>query len=162
MSALHSAVNQADPRYYRLVLLVGPPRSGKTKLLQHFAESSGWPRLNLNLFLAQPLLDLTTQQRQLRVADILADWLDTQGASVLLDNLEMLFDPALKVDPLLVLQRLARERTVVASWPGGWDGRTLTYAEPGHPEHRSYDQPDAVVLTVAEALGQAAHLQGTE
>lgn len=162
MSRFAAAVQAAGQRYYRLVLLTGPPRSGKTQVLGQLSTAEGWPRRNLNLFLSRALLDLTSQQRQLQVVPLLDSWLATQGGCVLVDNLEMLFDPSLKVDPLLVLQRLSRERTVVAAWPGGWDGHRLTYAEPGHPEHRAYDQPDAVVLPVADAPSPAAHLQGTE
>ena len=37
---------------------------------------------------------------------------------MLLDHLEILFDPALEQDPLRLLQGVSRDRTVVAAWPG--------------------------------------------
>ena len=36
---------------------------------------------------------------------------------ILLDNIEVIFDVALKQDPLRLLQRLSRNKTVVAAWP---------------------------------------------
>ena len=57
---------------------------------------------------------------------------------VLLDNIELLFAVELAQDPLRLLQSLSRNRTIVAAWPGTFDGKTLTYAEPGHPEARRY------------------------
>jgi hypothetical protein len=71
------------------------------------------------------------------------------GDMVLLDNLEILFDPALEVEPLRLLQSSSRNRTIVASWNGSFQAGTLTYAEPGHPEFNQFKQTEAVVITVA-------------
>ncbi len=65
-------------------------------------------------------------------------------AVVVLDNLEILFDPALKLDPLKLLQGISRNRTIVASWNGSYVEGTLTYAKPDHPEYRSYRELDAI------------------
>ena len=48
---------------------------------------------------------------------------------ILLDNIELLFAVELAQDPLRLLQSLSRNRTVIASWPGTFDGQSLTYAE---------------------------------
>ncbi len=44
------------------------------------------------------------------------------GDVVLLDNLEILFDTALEVEPLRLLQVSSRNRTIVASWNGSYIG----------------------------------------
>ena len=135
--------------YYRLVLMVGAPRSGKSRALRELRESRGWPLLNVNLALCERFLELTRKQRAIRLPRILAELIDAlEGEVVLLDNLEVLFDPPLAQDPLRLLQGLARNRTVVAAWPGGYDGEVLTYAEPGHPEWRRYRAPEAMVVTM--------------
>ena len=38
--------------YYRLVLVVGPARAGKTTALNDLSQRHGWPRLNVNLLLS--------------------------------------------------------------------------------------------------------------
>ena len=53
-------------------------------------------------------------------------------------------------DPLKLLQSLSRNRTVVAAWPGNFDGVSLTYAEPGHPEARRYPTPQAMIVKASE------------
>jgi len=73
------------------------------------------------------------------------------GDVVLLDNLEILFDTGLEVEPLRLLQVSSRNRTVVASWNGSYRDRTLTYAEPGHPEFVQFKQTQAVVITAGES-----------
>jgi hypothetical protein len=35
---------------------------------------------------------------------------------------------------------------IVASWNGIMNSGRLSYAEPGHPEHRSYDSVDALIV----------------
>lgn len=61
-----------------------------------------------------------------------------KGDLLLLDNLELLFDPSLQLDPLDVLKRHAHARRVVAVWPGQLRDGRLSYAELGHPEYREY------------------------
>jgi hypothetical protein len=71
---------------------------------------------------------------------------------VMLDNIELLFAPELEQDPLRLLQRLSRNLTIVAAWPGTVDGGCLTYAEPGHPETRRYSSPQACIVSADTAV----------
>jgi len=133
--------------YHRLVLVVGPARTGKTTALFELARERGWPLVNINLALSERLLDLTSRQRALRVARLLGEIADDNpGEVLLLDNTEILFATELQQDPLRLLQGLARNRTVVATWSGELDGAYLVYAAPGHPEHRRCHQPQAVLV----------------
>jgi hypothetical protein len=134
-------------QYYRLVLIVGPVGSGKTPLLKAFCRRQSFPYLNLNLVLSQRLLELTSKERPLRVRRLLAEILDEQPGDVIaLDNIELLFDPALRQDPLACLQSLSRNVALIAAWGGAYANNVLTYAEPGHPEYRRYERPDAAVI----------------
>lgn len=151
-SRLDDAITDASGLYHRLVLAVGPARSGKTGALAELAKANGWPRVNVNLELAERLLDLTHKQRAVRVAGLLDDIVKAVALDVVvLDNIEMLFAAELSQDPLRLLQGLSRNRTVVASWPGSFEGQALTYAEPGHPEFKKYAAPEAVIVRAADA-----------
>ena len=141
-------VAEAKQLYYRLVLLIGSPQTGKTQTLRILHNERGWPLVNVNLVLSERLLDLTAKQRTLRVARIFDDIVHEQvGDTVLLDNIEMLFHPDLKQDPLRLLQSFARNRTIVATWRGGQLGTSLTYAAPDHPEYRRFDEPQALIIS---------------
>ena len=66
---------------------------------------------------------------------------------MVLDNLEILFDNDLKQDPLRLLQGISRNRAVVASWNGAMkSAEGSSYAETSHPEYRSYDSVDALIV----------------
>jgi len=148
---LEKAIQQAASQYYRLVIVVGLPGSGKTAALQAVAQKNGYPYLNVNLELSKRLLELTRSQRSRQVERLFKELIATvAGDVVLLDNLEVLFDPALEIEALRLLQVSSRNRTVVASWNGTWKDGTLIYAEPGHPEFVQFKQTEAVVVTAGE------------
>ena len=161
---LHDAAQrvQESGGYHRLVLLVGEPCSGKTTALSALAAKTDWPRLNLNLLLSEQLLDIPTRFRQIKVADLVRTLVNARASdAVIIDNNELLFDRQLQVDPVALLVSLSRHRTVVASWPGDFDGSFLTYAEPTHPEHRRAPRPDCQIVRALRSPVSAGqpHLQ---
>lgn len=146
---LETLLADVAQQYCRLILIVGPIGSGKTPLLKTFCREKGIPYCNVNLALSQRLLDLSSKERPLRVRRLLATLLDEQSSDVIvLDNIELLFDPALQQDPLACLQSLSRNQTLIVAWGGAQTDHVLTYAEPGHPEYRRYERPEALVIAI--------------
>jgi len=140
-------LDQAAELYHRLILLAAPAGAGKTAALQDIHARLAAPLINLNLEVSQRLLDLTERQRTLQLPRLLAEIVGATGSEVvLLDNIEMLFDIALKQDPLRLLQGLSRNRTVVAAWSGPVQVEHLVYATPDHPEYRRYPLRDLLVI----------------
>ena len=148
---LLAAVETARSGFHQLVLVVAPANSGKTRLLRHLSRRGGWPVLNLSLELAAALLEFSERDRRLRSPAQLVGLINRHGgeesAPVLLDDIELLFEPSLALDPLRALQQSARRHLVVATWPGAIAGGMLTYATPGHPEHRTYPAADLLLVT---------------
>jgi hypothetical protein len=146
---LPEAIGQAAGQYFRLVLLVAPSGSGKTALLEAVAQENGFPLLNINLELSKRMLEQTRSQRGRQVERLFKDVIaSAQGDVVLLDNLEILFDPSLEVEPLRFLQVASRNRTLVATWNGHYRDGTLTYAEPSHPEYARFKPIEAILVTM--------------
>jgi hypothetical protein len=93
-------------------------------------------------------------QRHLQTTTILRELADQHapGDLLLLDNIELLFDRSLQLDPLDLLKRHAHAKRVVAVWPGELQGdaRTgrLTYADMGHPEHQDYSLAGVVPFEI--------------
>ena len=142
-------VEQATAAYHRLVLVVGPASTGKTTALQAVRDRSGARLVNVNLELSRRMLDLTQLQRSLRLPRLLQEIASNGGGkTVLLDNIEVLFDVALQQDPLRLLQGISRNRIVVAAWNGSIAKGVLTYAVPGHPEYRCYPSGDLLVASL--------------
>jgi len=141
-------IAEARPLYNRLILIVGPAGSGKTKALQEVSTSTSAPLINVNLELSRRMLDLTERQRVLQASRLLGEIVgEATGELVLLDNIEILLDVHLKQDPLRLLQGLSRNRTVVAAWNGSIVDGYMTYAVPDHPEYRRYPVCDFLVAS---------------
>lgn len=150
-------IEQAQCLYYRLVLVVAPAGKGKTHLLREVHRQTGASVVDVNLDLSRRMLDLTERQRILQVPVLLAEILSTQrGDVILLDNVEMLFDPALRQEPLRLLQSLARDLTLVVAWSGRMIDGYLTYAIPDHPEYRRYEVRDFLMVNLEQCAPQDA------
>lgn len=137
---LHQLVADVASLHSKLILLIGQSGAGKSKALRALAKAADAKVLNLGATLGVRLASLPQKQRPLEVVSELRDLGDehAKGDLLLLDNLELLFDPSLQLDPLDVLKRHAHARRVVAVWPGQLRDGRLSYAELGHPEYRDY------------------------
>lgn len=132
-------IEKADELYNRLILVVGPTGAGKTTALQDVRDRIGAPLFNVNLELSRQMLELTERQRALQLPSLFRKIVSVvDDETILLDNIEVVFDVGLKQDPLKLLQGISRNKTVVAAWNGAIAGGSLTYAVPGHPEYRRY------------------------
>ena len=116
---LEQAIEQAASQYFRLVILAGAPASGKTTTLQFMAQKLACQLVNVNLELSKRLLELTRTQRSRQVERLLKEVIaSVPGDVVLLDNLEILFDIGLEVEPTCACSRFQKP-PIVPSSPRG-------------------------------------------
>jgi hypothetical protein len=159
VSAILDALPAAETLYYRLILVVVAPGRGDAPVLDAVRERTGWALVNLSLELSRSLVALTDRQRKLQAIRIMHDIVSHaaiaapagSGAErdkrpVLIDNIELLFDVSLALDPLRLLKEMSKSRTLVVGWPGEIAGGCLISARPGHPEHRSYPVEDLILV----------------
>jgi hypothetical protein len=140
-------INNAPANYYRLVLIVAPADAGKTAALKQVHMQTRAPMVNVNLEVSRRMLELTERQRALSLPRLLSEIVGSvEGEVVLLDNIEILFDVALKQDPLRLMQNLSRNKTLVVAWNGHIEGGFVTYAKPEHPEYKRYPIRDFLLV----------------
>ena len=134
----------------KLVLLVGASRSGKTKLLRDLGAKLNIEPLNVGMELGRRLAATPNNKRGFSAGELLREIADKERTDdpLLLDNLELLFEKGLQINPLDLVKRLAHSKRVVAVWPGELRGDRLIYADMSHPEHRDYSRDGVVVLEI--------------
>lgn len=128
-----------------LVIVAGD--SGKTRALEEIGDAMGKPPVRLGAVLGPMLAGTPRDGRAFAAGSCLRDICSKDGAGViLLDNIEILFESGLGINPLDALRGLAHSRVVVAAWPGTYKDGRLAYAAPGHKEYRDYPADGMVVF----------------
>lgn len=154
-SRIHELVQQIhqSPVRTRTILLVGSHGSGKTQVLTKVAEDLGTTRVNLNLELGNRLNEVPEKRRALKTPSFLDEIIDTyqEGEKpLILDNIELLFSPELELEPLSLLEDAGRRTMIIAAWPGVLQNGSLSYAEPGYKEYKTYRNFDSFTITMEE------------
>jgi len=154
VNKLDSLINEIQALQSKLILVIAPPRFGKTQVLREVAARRAAKVLNVGIELGSRLAALPAKERKMKALEILRGLADeyASGDLLLLDNLELLFDKKLKLDPLALLKRHAHSRRVVAVWPGEIHNGRLIYAELVHPEYQDYGLDGLVPLDL-EKIG---------
>jgi len=88
----------------------------------------------------------------LKVSEIMAEIATTGQDGVILDRTEIMFDTSLQLDPLGLLKSLSRDKVMITMWSGSISNSRLYYAEPSHPEYKSYPIDDIIVIDVKELI----------
>lgn len=142
-------LKEISSQYNRLIILASPSGTGKTQILKTVHNRLKIPMINVNLELSKQMLELSESQRRMLIGPIFHDIIDNiKEEVVLLDNIEIIFDVDLKLDPIRLLQNLSRKKTIITTWNGKVENDHLTYAEPGHPEYRRYSTNNLTIICI--------------
>ena len=115
MNQLKDAIEKAKENENKLILIVGLPGSGKSKLIHEYSKDSGIPILDLdNIF----------KDTNNNIAEVMDNFLVTYNKDVLLlDNKKILYTKDSNIDMLSFLKNLAEKLVVVATWNGKVDNK---------------------------------------
>lgn len=94
--------------------------------------------LNVGKYLSIHLLEMPRSRRSQKALQLLSN--EVAVGPCCFYNLEILFDPGMKLDVLTSLKTLAKGRELYVDWPGEWkaEEQCLTFAEPNDPVYRAY------------------------
>jgi hypothetical protein len=150
LDRLERLVGEIGDLQNKLILLVG--NGGKTRLLRTLAQRLNVAPFNLGVKLGHRLAATPVFERGFSANELLREITDIArgDAPLMLDNIEVLFEPSLKINPLDLIKWLAHSRRVVAVWPGEMRDDRLVYAGMGHPEYRDYSRDGVVVFETAQ------------
>jgi hypothetical protein len=128
-------VDISSKSYYLLILVV-PVSSPVLFANASFFEKYDLCYINVNLLLSEHLVKLSHQYRGKEVMPILRNIINQEETTgIILNNLGILFDKSLSLWAFKIIKDLAKDRGIIAIWPGKVSGNSLIYAEPNHPEY---------------------------
>lgn len=121
------SVHDASRKPERLILLVGRPGSGKSKILRDLASMRGWKYVDTRILITDDILEMVPKARPEQAPSIMSEALTAlKGEVILLDGIEVLFTPVLNLDPMPLIKQLSRKHTIVVAWPGDYtDGKLV-------------------------------------
>ena len=118
-SLLHSRIRQ---NIIRLILLTGNSQN-KRKFLDNCLMNASVEHINLGRLLSEYLHDKSSSDLGMETGDFLRNL--CYGKDIYVDNVEILFDNGMELDPIMTLKNAARTRLVVVNWPGNIDNEYL-------------------------------------
>ncbi len=147
---MHNAITDFRRTSHTCLLLVHPAVSRLEDAANELLSVYDWPRLSVGRELSPVLLAEIPQRRSRAVRQ----WMKTQlrnisSGPVLCTNIDLLFDPTLKLDPLRLIRDASRVTRLVVTWPGSYVDDVLAYAVPDHSYYRTWRKPEVFI----KALG---------
>jgi hypothetical protein len=115
----------------------------------HIAEQLNASYININLELSRRLLDIPKKKIPFKANRYLEDIINNSNKNIiLLDRIEILFDPLISIDPLYFIESNSKPVTMIVNWPGEFSSKILSYAKPVHPEYKSYPNISGRVISI--------------
>lgn len=133
---VETAVRKAEYQSFKLVLVVIPQDSHRE--IQEELLNSSVRAINLSKELSRKLVSQSMKDRVKRLRMEVSDIAKECNESVWMSNLDVLFEPSLENDPMILLKKVAKSQVLVAIWPGEITETSLVYSKPGKPDYQSY------------------------
>jgi hypothetical protein len=135
--------------YHHCLLLVHTEIPKLDAAAEHLDSIYGWPSLSIGRELAAVLVSESPGDRPAAARR----WMETTLAKaapgpILVTGVDLLFEPALKLDPVALLRQASRRTTLLVTWPGSYASDVLAYAVPRHSHYRTWHKPDLSVCVL--------------
>lgn len=121
-------VEELNDAKHKLLLIIGQPGSGKSKLIREYSSETGIPIVDLDkIFINTPSEKLMYEMK---------NFLSTYHQKVLLlDNKKILYSKNSQIDLLAFLKELSEEIIVIATWNGKIeDGQLFHFCKDAHED----------------------------
>ena len=129
--------------YYPCCLLVSRDVAVLARAALEAQRLFAWPVVSMDDAVCEPLLTLPVAARAGQVNGLIDTALQAYvPGPVLCTNPDVLFDPSLQLDPLLLFQRASRLLPLVVTWAGAFEHGRLSYAVPEHAHYRLWRTTD--------------------
>lgn len=130
MNPLTAEIATAQNSDNKLILIIGGPGSGKSKLIHDYSNETGIPILNLDQIFKDDCSEIIT---------VMNDFIDNYDKEVLLlDNKRVLYAKDSNIDVLTFLKELAKKIIVVATWNGTIADNKLIHIRSKLPANLEY------------------------
>lgn len=128
---IQKKVDDLKNKNHNLLLIIGQPGSGKSRVLRKYSEEIGVPIINLDtLFENTPITQLKDEMKS---------FLKTYNKDILLiDDKDILYSKDSSLDLLDFLKEFSQDITIVTTWNGKIEDGQLSHYRKNAPEDLIY------------------------
>lgn len=129
--------------YYPCCLLVSRDVAVLAQAAVEVKRLFPWQVMSMEDVVCEQLLPLSETTRAAQVIGLIDKALQAYvpGPLLVIDT-DVLFEPSLQLDPLLLFQHASRQLPLVVTWAGSFEHGRLSYAVPAHAYNHSWRSPD--------------------
>jgi hypothetical protein len=132
-------LKEASAQHYKLIIIVGLPGAGKTAILQDIIKDYDVSTINMGEELSRALMATPLGLRPIKAEDTAEKLiLDAPTHQIAIDNIEILFESPMELNPLSFIKRISQSKTIIVTWTGNYSNNTLTYGTPDHPASQEF------------------------
>ena len=89
--------------------------------------------------LAEAILACKPNRRSMKLGQIFSTVLAQYPDGVIIKDIDVMFNPAYKVDVLKILQETRKQKPYSVVWPGRFEDGKLIYSEEGYPDYKVFN-----------------------
>ena len=104
--------------------------------------------ISMNKRLASELIKVKPTRRTMQLEKCFVKVLDSLPEQSIIKDIDVLFNPAYKVDVMKLLSSVYKQKQFSLVWPGNYADGKLTYSEEGYPDYRIYEIKDYDIMCV--------------
>jgi len=125
--------------FHAVFFLAHPHIDQRMKVIEELKYQKGWVTISISNLLAQVLQEIPINKRSRQVPQLIASIVHANMPDpVICTDIDLLFDPSLRLDPLSILLNISKQTTLIVAWPGSYQEGILTYAVPEHAHYRTW------------------------
>ena len=129
--------------YYPCCLLVSRDVAVLAQAAVEVKRQFPWQVISMDEVVCEQLLPLPMTARAAQADRLINIAFQTyESGPLLVIDTDVLFEPSLQLDPLLLFQRASRQLPLVVTWAGSFENGRLSYAVPEHAHYRLWRSPD--------------------
>lgn len=141
-----------SPARHRCLLLVDRDPVQLDLVAGQLTVQRAWERISMGRDLSSALMAVSSTARPRTAVQWVRRRLDPPGSTPrICCDIDILFEPSLELDPLMLLRQSTQINGIVAMWPGSYGDDVLVYATPQHAHYRTWRRPGVGVLVLSEA-----------
>lgn len=138
-----------------MVVVAGTHGSGKTRLAKLLAAKGWGTYINLSLTLSRYVMTVNPRDPVRWTTEFMTGLRSDRGNEqpLILDNIEAVFQPELRLNPLSWFLQMAREVPLVVVWPGAVSQGEFFYSTPNRPDYFHQREPSVIVVNITGESG---------